>query len=400
MEERRSFSLIPEEGGRRTARQTGRGAGQLNDQTRVEDLNKPLLLVAQPCGHIISISTDIDVSGMDSKMIRGNTGRTGAYCYLCRTTRAEGHDLDVIQRGFHCDMSADELIEKAENWLEGVPRDEWDQYVFVSERGDEKVRFGVKHAPYSTIVDTVHAYAVLHTGQLRLFGWMEQLIVRMASECPWSVGVLPPDAKARKEAAEQEWKGQKLGPLIGFRHLRAPNQVTGNMVKVFFSEQRREEVLDAVGSLKAWQLSRGRDMTAEEKEQLRSLLQRLSVINRVMSSDSVVKIMKFRSYCLETYTMIVSNFPTASVTETLHRLLAHTWEFMVLNENRGLLCSGEGGSESMHHVERTNRQYGSRKVSLMKGNEDTFRLSEQCTYEIVRIIENCNDVSIPFILFL
>ena len=375
MEERRSFSLIPEEGGRRTARQTGRGAGQLNDQTRVEDLNKPLLLVAQPCGHIISISTDIDVSGMDSKMIRGNTGRTGAYCYLCRTTRAEGHDLDVIQRGFHCDMSADELIEKAENWLEGVPRDEWDQYVFVSERGDEKVRFGVKHAPYSTIVDTVHAYAVLHTGQLRLFGWMEQLIVRMASECPWSVGQLPPDAKARKEAAEQEWKGQKLGPLIGFRHLRAPNQVTGNMVKVFFSEQRREDVLDAVGSLKAWQLSRGRDMTAEEREQLRSLLQRLSVINRVMSSDSVVKIMDFRSFCLETYSMILRNFPKASITETVHRLLSHSWEFMVLNNNCGLLRYGEGGSESMHHVERANRQHGSRKVSLMKGNEDTFRLT-------------------------
>ena len=117
-------------------------------------------------------------------------------------------------------------------------------------------------------------------------------------------------------------------------------------------------------------------MTEEEKEKIRSLMQRLTVINRVMSSDSVVKIIEFRSYCLETYTMIVSNFPTASVTETLHRLLAHTWEFMVLNENRGLLCSGEGGSESMHHVERTNRQYGSRKLSLMKGNEDTFRLSE------------------------
>ena len=185
---------------------------------------------------------------------------------------------------------------------------------------------------------------------------------------------MPAGAKKRKDDAEEEWKGEKLGPLVGFRHLRAPNQVTGNMVQVFFSEQRRADVLAAVSSLKAWQLSRGRDMTVEEKEQLRSVLQRLNVINRVMSSDSVVKIMAFRSYCLDTYTMILTNFPTASVSETLHRLLSHTWEFMVLNENCGLLRSGEGGSESMHHVERTNRQYGSRKVSLMKGNEDTFRL--------------------------
>ena len=134
-------------------------------------------------------------------------------------------------------------------------------------------------------------------------------------------------------------------------------------------------MLEAVGSLKAWQLSRGRDMTVEEKENLRLLLQRLNVINRVMSSDSVVKIMDFRSFCLETYSMILRNFPKASITETVHRLLSHSWEFMVLNNNCGLLRYGEGGSESMHHVERANRQHGSRKVSLMKGNEDTFRLT-------------------------
>ena len=114
-------------------------------------------------------------------------------------------------------------------------------------------------------------------------------------------------------------------------------------------------------------------MTDEEKEKIRSLMQRLAVVNRVMSSDSVVKVLEFRSYCLETYKQILNDFPFASVSETVHRLLSHTWEFVVLNGNCGLLRQGEGGSESMHHVERQNRQYGSRKVSLAKGNEDTFR---------------------------
>ena len=376
VEERRSHRLIDNKSEeRRTSRKSGRGAGQAGDQQRSEDLQKSLIMVAVPCGHIISISTDIDVSGMDSKMIRSNNGRTGSFCYLCRTSRAEAHDLAIVERGFFCDMSAEDLIEKIEDWMGEVPREEWENYEFVSARGDEKVRFVVKHAPFSTVVDTVHCYAVLHTGLLRLFGWFEQLLIRLASDCPWNVGALPPLAKQRKENAEEEWKGEKLGPLIGFRHLRAPNQVTGNMVKVFFSEERRGEVLEAVGSLKAWQLSRGRDMTVEEKENLRLLLQRLNVINRVMSSDSVVKIMDFRSFCLETYSMILRNFPKASITETVHRLLSHSWEFMVLNNNCGLLRYGEGGSESMHHVERANRQHGSRKVSLMKGNEDTFRLT-------------------------
>ena len=145
------------------------------------------------------------------------------------------------------------------------------------------------------------------------------------------------------------------------------------MVKQLFSEAKRDEVIEALSSMRAWQVSRGRSMTDEEKEKIRSLMQRLAVVNRVMSSDSVVKVLEFRSYCLETYEQILNDFPFASVSETVHRLLSHTWEFVVLNGNCGLLRQGEGGSESMHHVERQNRQYGSRKVSLAKGNEDTFR---------------------------
>ena len=145
------------------------------------------------------------------------------------------------------------------------------------------------------------------------------------------------------------------------------------MVKQLFSEAKRDEVIEALSSMRAWQVSRGRSMTYEEKEKIRSLMQRLAVVNRVMSSDSVVKVLEFRSYCLETYEQILNDFPFASVSETVHRLLSHTWEFVVLNGNCGLLRQGEGGSESMHHVERQNRQYGSRKVSLAKGNEDTFR---------------------------
>jgi hypothetical protein len=372
VEEMRSF-LLPSSG-RRTSRNRGWAAGQRGDQERVEDLAKPVLLLAQPCGHTVSISADVALKGLDTKMIRGGCGRTGAFCYLCKTTRKGAHSLEVVKQGFLCDMSAVELLEMVEDWLgPEVDREDWDKYEFVGEKGDEDVRFGVKHAPYSTIVDTVNAYAVLHTGQLRLYGWVEQLLVRLCSKCPWGMGRLPKEAKQRKELAEEEWKGEKLGKLIGFRHLRAPNQVTGNMVKLFFSEKRRDEVVEALSSMSAWQRAWGREMTVEEKEQIRCLLQRLSVINRVMSSNSVVEIFNFRSYCLATYELILATWPWASISETVHRLLGHTWEFIILNNNCGLLCQGEGGSESMHHVERDNRQYGSRKVSLVEGNEDTFR---------------------------
>ena len=129
------------------------------------------------------------------------------------------------------------------------------------------------------------------------------------------------------------------------------------MVKQLFSEAKRDEVIEALSSMRAWQVSRGRCMTDEEKEKIRSLMQRLAVVNRVMSSDSVVKVLEFRSYCLETDEQILRDFPFASVSETVHRLLSHTWEFVVLNGNCGLLRQGEGGSESMHHVDRQTVTY-------------------------------------------
>ena len=226
VEERRSFKLIGSDVERRTARKTGWGASQQGDQLRVEDLQKPVLLVAKPCGHIVSISTDIALKGLDTKMVRVDCGRTGAFCYLCRTPRKSAHSIEVVRNGFYCDMTAEELLKQVEEWLgPEICREDWDKYEFISERGDESVRFGVKRAPLSSIVDTVNAYAVLHTGQLRLFAWMEQLLVRLSSNCPWGVGNLGEGARKRKEAAEEEWKGEKLGSLLGFRHLKAPNQV-------------------------------------------------------------------------------------------------------------------------------------------------------------------------------
>ena len=146
------------------------------------------------------------------------------------------------------------------------------------------------------------------------------------------------------------------------------------MVKQLFSEAKRDEVIEALSSMRAWQVSRGRSMTDEEKEKIRSLMQRLAVVNRVMSSDSVVKVLEFRSYCLETYEQILNDFPFASVSETVHRLLNTLGNLLFSMATVVCFARGrEGRTMWSDHVERQNRQYGSRKVSLAKGNEDTFR---------------------------
>ena len=48
------------------------------------------------------------------------------------------------------------------------------------------------------------------------------------------------------EAATEEWKGERLGTLLGFKHTKAPNQVTGYLCSLFFAESTRESIVEAV----------------------------------------------------------------------------------------------------------------------------------------------------------
>lgn len=84
----------------------------------------------------------------------------------------------------------------------------------------------------------------------------------------------------------------------------------------------------------------------------------------------------FDKYCNETYVFLLQTWPWIRVSETVHRLLGHTAHVIVINGNRGLKRMAEQGSECLHRIQRMTRERGSRKVSLLQGDTDTFRYSK------------------------
>jgi hypothetical protein len=305
---------------RRTARARGDMAGRGGDQARLEDLGKPVLIVCQPCGHLQSIAVDLNMSGLDTKMIRLMNQRTGSYCYLCTATMQEAHDVTRVRRGFQADLSMEQLLKLAAELMEtaGVPKDKWSEHVLLAEKGDASIRFGIKRFPLSTVVDSTRPYAVLHTTLLRAYAFCETLIIRYvqyisysnvqlqyfvrcrwSSKCHfWGAGRIPPAAKSRMEAATEEWKGDFLGSLLGFRHTKAPNQVTGYLCRLFFAENNRESVVEAVSKMSDWRRTYRREMEENEKAVLGELIQRMSVIGRVIASDSLIKVNSTHLCCI------------------------------------------------------------------------------------------------------
>ena len=268
----------------------------------------------------------------------------------------------------------------------GVEREDWDTFEIPSKKGDEKSRFGLKRAPLTKEIEVTKVIAVLHVTKLRKFGWFEHLLLKQATDVKqWSSGKrLGQERKERLAACKEEWKGEILGELVGFRHLSAPNQITGHLVDVFFSETNRDSVIAGIARLSSWQTSYGREMPEDDKENFRNLLQMLAVIGRVTSSKGLVKVFAFRKYCLACYQFILEKWSWCQISESVHRLLAHTWEMIVLNNNHGLMAESEQGSECSHKEERHAREHQSRKCDLVSGDTDTFRHKWGATDDGVR----------------
>ena len=171
----------------------------------------------------------------------------------------------------------------------------------------------------SSEIEVTKIMSILHAARLNAFTWVQELIKRWASKClQWGDGVIPPTTKSRYEKCEAEWK-EKLGPLVGFKDKHCPNQVTGAMADLFFSERNRQSVINSVENLALWRKSYRREMFESEKENLRRLLQGISVLGRVGTSGGLVQVLKLRRFSIELHIFIQETWPWILLGEGVHR---------------------------------------------------------------------------------
>ena len=105
------------------------------------------------------------------------------------------------------------------------------------------------------------------------------------------------------------------------------------------------------------------------------LLCRMWIVVKVYTSTGTVNVHLFKEFCLETYYLILHKFNNAelkwiSVTPTVHSLLAHGWELIYFNGNKGLGEFTESGLENNNKFLRFYRQNLARKVNQTTNLED------------------------------
>ena len=323
---------------------------KLNDQS-YENLSKPLIIVAVGFGggsFLVSFSVNFQLKSADGKLGQELTGRTGAHCFSCDLSVEQMHDPAIIRQGLSMNVVTTDLNRHFAALAADyeISESELDNFVIPSEKGDWDERLGLKGRPLSEKVEISRISSVLHCSVLRILTWINQLVPRWSTVQKWGHGNKYSDREHKRlKKAHDRWM-LVLGEVAGYKNKPCPNQMTGYLASQLFEEKRRNLILDKISQV--WMDLNSKPMEDNAREVFRSLFQRLSVIRRVISSDRCILITQFYEYCLDAYIFILQEFPWCLISDSLHRLLAHVWEHIVLNGNFGLASENEQRIECTH----------------------------------------------------
>lgn len=314
------------------------------------NLDKPLIIVARPSS-LLSVSAFFQLKSADGKLGQDLTMRTGSACFSCDLSLEDLHNPERISQGVSMNVNTSDLAKVFQALAEDhhISEDELDDFVVPSNRGDWEMRLGLKGRPLSEHIEITRVSSVLHCSVLRILTWLNQLVPRDMTIKKWGQGhKFTDNSRLRFDKARKLWM-LVLGEVGGYKDKPCPNQITGYLASKFFEGGDYREVV--IGHIvKLWRKFNKSEMTDAAKKIYRELLQRLAIIRRVIASDECIIISKFFYYCQDTYLFILKSFPWCLISDSLHRLLAHVWEHIVLNNNFGLASENEQVVECGHRA--------------------------------------------------
>ena len=314
---------------------------------------------------------DIKLCQMDTKMIKMISGLTGAYFTACSVSEADARIVRNVSNGFQIDRDMTNL-DQLYNELK-VMKPNGKEFIPKS-IGDYAKRQGLCMPPL-TKNDICGNITVLHS-YLNSLSFFEKIlycinagVLKMSSQFK-PIKLSAKETKKINEAKERLKSRAKRSPL--FVRIDTHDSLsssgtsdTGNIARKFFSQAARNAVLNLIEG-------EGEDDIAN-RSKIKDLLQRFSIILRILSSKSVkILYLPFQTFCTETYLMVLTYFNWVHIPGSIHRLLGHSAERIHSNRNYGLGNLSEEGLESTNKMVRRFRQHGARNQGIKECLIDVY----------------------------
>ena len=294
-------------------------------------------------GKEIDIISFVQLLIADGKAVKEGSGCGGAYCLLGLCSKEDAHDIDKIESGFQLDRTIAQVEEICEMLFD------LEKGTMSKSKNDYPVRKGVTN-PNLTTQPINLAPHPLHDN-LRMYTWFQKLLyLKHAGIEGWRVTAeLSALFQESKEILIESMR-QKTGIVMSKPTPQGGTTDTGNNASRFFSPE-------SLPFLKE-------NFESDCIEDILKLHKNFSIILRVGSSKRPVDIERLQQICIETNVMIVTKFPSAELSETVHMVLGHIWQLIALNDGYGLGQMTEQGLEGMNKLIRRFSERFARHVSL------------------------------------
>ena len=303
---------------------------------------------------VTAVCEEAKLSMADGKMITTLLNLGGAYCTMCSKSQKECQEEEVIMEGFAIDRSVESISQLALSLADP------DTGEIIKKKGDYSDRTGICGQPI-TEEDVTKLIPVCHS-KIRSFEWLIDLAIRALSHRKWytvtnRVVYTKEDNALYKEKRQlvKEVMKSKLGINIG----DPGDMITGAAFQKFSSDFAREILCNL--------------LPEDEREDFSQILLGICSLVKVMNSQKRrVNVDNVSRLGRQVYLLIVRRFPWAAISPSVHRILAHSWEVIQLNDCYGLGNQSEEGLEALNKNIRSIRSKGASKTSTENNFTDVW----------------------------
>ena len=303
---------------------------------------------------IKAVCRSADLTMADGKMVTSLMRLGGAYCTMCTGSQEECHHLEVVAQGFFINRSIETITELA------ISLADEDTGEVVRARGDYRKRQGVCGMPI-TESDLTKNIPVCHS-KIRTTEWIIELLVRHLSHKKWwtATNSVKYTKEEKIDYSNTRTRVQELLYDNIAVNLGDPgDMVTGNAFHKLAADTSRDYLCSLVDE--------------ELREDFGIILLGLFAAVKVINSQKRrVNVEKYRQMLTEVHIKLLQCFPWCAVSPSVHRILAHSWEVIELNNGFGLGNKSEEGLEALNKYIRSRRETGARKDCTLNNFMDTY----------------------------
>ena len=303
---------------------------------------------------IKAVCRSADLTMADGKMVTSLMRLGGAYCTMCTGSQEECHHLEVVAQGFFINRSIETITELAISLADEDTRE------VVRARGDYSKRQGVCGMPI-TESDLTKNIPVCHS-KIRTTEWIIELLVRHLSHKKWwtATNSVKYTKEEKIDYSNTRTRVQELLYDNIAVNLGDPgDMVTGNAFHKLAADTSRDYLCSLVDE--------------ELREDFGIILLGLFAAVKVINSQKRrVNVEKYRQMLTEVHIKLLQCFPWCAVSPSVHRILAHSWEVIELNNGFGLGNKSEEGLEALNKYIRSRRETGARKDCTLNNFMDTY----------------------------